>query len=138
MDEGFIRGKVSDKFIDWAPFVQEVYEEEYDVNEYLFATYQLENADNQLVEEDSLILDQDGTFTIPVHGVMDGNYTVTVKIEDIGENEVTEENMTIQLGRDASCEETYEAHHENKVFEDAHQVQEALKISEADQEIAFG
>lgn len=138
MDEGFIRGKVSDKFIDWAPFVQEVYEEEYDVNEYLFATYQLENADNQLVEEDSLILDQDGTFTIPVHGLMDGNYTVTVKIEDIGENEATEENMTFQVGRDESGEETDEGQDENKVFEEAHEEQEALNKSEAVQEIEFG
>ncbi len=87
-DDKTITGSINDQFIGFKSVVEEGFEQEYDVNNYLVVTAYVKNADGELTEN-AITLEQDGTFTSTLEGVS-GLSKVTVVAQDIAQNDAQE------------------------------------------------
>ncbi|MDY0409446.1 S8 family serine peptidase [Paracerasibacillus soli] len=99
-DVNVLNGSVTDKFIDFKSVV-EAYELPYDVNEKLITTYDVADAEgNVVVENERVTLNQDGSFTIDLANLENGEYSVTVDVEDIVANGAAESVNVVVEGEE--------------------------------------
>lgn len=82
--EHTVTGTIDDKFIDFKELYEEAFEDEddYDVNEYISAEYEL-LADDDVVDDGEIALDDDGSFETDLSGLeSDVTYTFSIDTED--------------------------------------------------------
>ncbi|WHY85627.1 S8 family serine peptidase [Neobacillus novalis] len=87
-----LSGKVDDSYIDWAPGVDEVFGEQYDINTKLMAKYQLTNSNGDTQTGTTpFTLDQDGKFKVSLAGLTDGDNKVKITVNDEAQNTASKE-----------------------------------------------
>jgi minor extracellular serine protease Vpr len=79
-------GSVSDSYVDWKELVEEVYGEDYDVNDNLHAKFELHNAAGDLVASQPITLAADGTFSLHLAGLTEGANQLTFIVDDEAQN----------------------------------------------------
>jgi minor extracellular serine protease Vpr len=81
-----ISGSLVDSYVGWKGLVEEVFGEEYDVNENLHVKYELKNSAGVLVESNPITLEADGTFTATLSGLTNGENTLKLIADDAAQN----------------------------------------------------
>lgn len=89
--EYIVKGSITDKFIDFKSTVEEVFGESYDVNDQLTVSYVLKNKDRNTVGENTITIEQDGIFEIPLTGLQGGENTLTLTVKDSVGNSAQQE-----------------------------------------------
>ncbi|MGN7296499.1 S8 family serine peptidase [Ferdinandcohnia sp. SAFN-114] len=86
-----VKGLITDKFIDFKSTVEGLFGIPYDVNEQLDVSYVATNKDGSTIGQDSITIEQDGSFEIPLTGLQAGENTLTLAVEDSVANSATQE-----------------------------------------------
>jgi minor extracellular serine protease Vpr len=79
-------GAIQDSYVDWKGLVEEVFGEDYDVNDNLHASYVLTNASGEVVANNPITLSQDGTFNLSLTGLTAGDNTLSITVNDEAQN----------------------------------------------------
>jgi minor extracellular serine protease Vpr len=79
-------GSVSDSYVDWKELVEEVYGEDYDVNDNLHVKFELHNTAGDLVASQPITLAADGTFSLNLAGLTEGANQLTFIVDDEAQN----------------------------------------------------
>src|SRR5690606_2114916 len=95
-----ITGTIQDNFVEFKSTVENVFGENYDVNDYLHVNYELRNANNNLINNGPITLGQDGNFSISLAGIQAGTYTVKLKVRDAAGNPEQAKSQTFELKKD--------------------------------------
>lgn len=74
-----VTGMIDDQFVGFKEDVEENIGLPYDVNEHLTATYAIDGVD---LEDDSIIIGDDGDFAISTTDLDEGDYTLTLSVVD--------------------------------------------------------
>ncbi|CRK83066.1 S8 family serine peptidase [Neobacillus massiliamazoniensis] len=93
------KGSIKDKFIDFKPVVEQVFGENYDVNDKLTLKYELKDKDGNVIDSKPVKLNQDGSFSIPFAELRSGDYKLKFSISDIAQNS-SEKEITISVKND--------------------------------------
>ncbi|MCT8139273.1 S8 family serine peptidase [Anaerobacillus sp. CMMVII] len=94
-------GSITDKYIDFAPTVRNVFGLDYDVNDKLTASYDLTNSEGDFVGNFPITLNQDGTFEASVDELSLGDNTVKLIVVDEAQNRAEKEITITRLDTDA-------------------------------------
>ncbi|MCZ0703074.1 S8 family serine peptidase [Natronobacillus azotifigens] len=86
-----LTGFVEDSFIDYKSTIEMMLGLPYDVNDKLAVQYEITNEEETIVVTDTVELEQDGSFVITLPELEYGTNTLTLTVEDIVANDVTEE-----------------------------------------------
>lgn len=78
-----VTGTVLDKFIDFKEIYETVFDEAYDVNDYLSAEYELTDENDAVVDSGPVDVNQDGTFDIPLSELESGEHALTISVDDV-------------------------------------------------------
>lgn len=89
-----LSANINDSYIDFKSTVEEVFGQDYDVNDKLTVEYELTNSNGENVDTFPVELEQDGTFTTDVSGLTLGENTVKLSVVDVAGNRV-ERTFTI-------------------------------------------
>ncbi|MHC0037553.1 S8 family serine peptidase [Pseudoneobacillus sp. C159] len=79
-------GSVTDSYVDWKDVVEEVFGEDYDVNDNLHVKYELYNAEGDLVDSQPITLAADGTFNMNLVGLTEGENKLKLIADDEAQN----------------------------------------------------
>ena len=115
-NEFVVTGSIDDKFIDFKRTVERIFGLPYDVNEKLYAEYELTDEDGHVLESNDVILEQDGTFKVQLTSLTSGKNTLALTVTDIVANstqqqlelDVTEEAKEIMISLTPSTNEPTE------------------------------
>src|SRR5699024_4840596 len=77
---------------DW----ENIFGVDYDVNENLAVAFTLTDNNDEEVAEGDVTLDDEGDFEVPLEDLTDGEYTLTLSVEDIAQN-TAEESVIINV-----------------------------------------
>src|SRR5699024_10460997 len=77
-----VSGTIDDEFIDFKEIYEDAFEEEFDVEDYLSAEYELADSDGEVVDDGAAELDQDVEFEASLSDLETGDYTLTVEVDD--------------------------------------------------------
>ena len=82
-EDAVLKGTVDDLYVTAAPVLKEDwFIDDFDVSEWLDATYVIKRANKTVAKEGSFDVEQDGAFTIALDGLASGNYTVELSVKD--------------------------------------------------------
>ena len=81
-EDAVLKGTVDDLYVTAAPVIKEDWFIDFNVSEWLDATYVIKRANKTVAKEGSFDVEQDGAFTIPLDGLSSGNYTVELSVKD--------------------------------------------------------
>ncbi|MBT2763291.1 S8 family serine peptidase [Paenibacillus sp. ISL-20] len=77
-----LTGKVDDLYVTAVPAMWDEWAIDFDVSEWLDATYVIKRANKTVAKEGSFDVEQDGSFNIALDGLSSGNYTVELSVKD--------------------------------------------------------
>ncbi|MFD1848817.1 S8 family serine peptidase [Oceanobacillus bengalensis] len=98
-----VTGTITDGFIDFKETVENMFALPYDVNEKLTVTYEVTDKDGNTSEQNEVVLEQDGTFAIPLTELPSGENTLSLHVNDIVENTATAD-VTLNVKAEAPKE----------------------------------
>ncbi|OMF66217.1 S8 family serine peptidase [Paenibacillus glucanolyticus] len=81
-EDAVLKGTVDDLYVTAAPVIKEDWFIDFNVSEWLDATYVIKRANKTVAKEGSFDVEQDGAFTIALDGLSSGNYTVELSVKD--------------------------------------------------------
>src|SRR5699024_8639890 len=93
-----VTGTIDDLFVDFKDEVdwENIFGVDYDVNENLTVAFTLTDENDEVVAEGDVTLDDEGNFEVPLEDLTDGEYTLTLSVEDIAQN-TAEESVIINV-----------------------------------------
>ncbi|WP_433941563.1 S8 family serine peptidase [Paenibacillus lautus] len=77
-----LTGTIEDLYVTAVPALWDEWAIDFDVSEWLDATYVIKRANKTVAKEGSFDVEQDGAFTIALDGLASGNYTVELSVKD--------------------------------------------------------
>ncbi|MEK4981397.1 S8 family serine peptidase [Bacillus sp. FSL K6-6540] len=77
-----LTGTIDDLYVTVVPAMWDEWTIDFDVSEWLDATYVIKRANKTVAKEGSFDVEQDGDFTIALDGLASGNYTVELSVKD--------------------------------------------------------
>lgn len=77
-----LTGTIDDLYVTVVPAMWDEWTIDFDVSEWLDATYVIKRANKTVAKEGSFDVEQDGAFTIALDGLASGNYTVELSVKD--------------------------------------------------------
>lgn len=88
-DKPMLEGFVNDRFVDYKSDLEEHFGiKEFDVNDYLKASFVIQNYKYEVIDRGEFTLNQDGSFQFPLESFeYDKFYKVSINIQDIAGNE---------------------------------------------------
>lgn len=95
-EEVLVSGEIDDAFVDYQDTVETILEEEYDVNEYLTVMYEVVDEDGETIQEETVTLEEDGSFSESLGELEIGSYDVIIFAEDLAKN-ASEHEATVTV-----------------------------------------
>lgn len=77
-----LTGTIDDLYVTAVPAMWDEWTIDFDVSEWLDATYVIKRANKTVAKEGSFDVEQEGAFTIALDGLASGNYTVELSVKD--------------------------------------------------------
>lgn len=77
-----LSGTIEDLYVTAVPALWDEWAIDFDVSEWLDATYVIKRANKTVAKEGSFDVEQDGAFNIALDGLSSGNYTVELSVKD--------------------------------------------------------
>ncbi|WP_339147997.1 MULTISPECIES: S8 family serine peptidase [unclassified Sutcliffiella] len=100
-----LSASINDSYIDFKSTVEEIFGQDYDVNEKLTVEYELTNSNGEKVGIFPVELDQDGAFTTEVTGLTLGENTVKLSVVDEAQNRAEKTFTITRVDEDAPVTE---------------------------------
>lgn len=77
-----LTGTIDDLYVTAVPAMWDEWTIDFDVSEWLDATYVIKRANKTVAKEGSFDVEQDGAFNLALDGLSSGNYTVELSVKD--------------------------------------------------------